>query len=125
MTEVNSSIFNITRKTLVAREVAVADSVFKRLRGWMFRSAPAREKGLWISPCSGIHSYFVRFDFDALFVDKNLKVMYLIESMKPWRISKLIGGNHAVLELPEGAIRLSQTQVGDQLAWGEDSGFRR
>lgn len=112
-------ILNTTRGTCVARHVEVAGTYFKRGVGLMFRSALAPEHGMWIEPCAWIHSGFMRFPFDALFVDKNRKVIFLIKSMKPWRISPWVKGGDAVLELPAGAIALSQTEVGDQLAWDE------
>jgi uncharacterized membrane protein (UPF0127 family) len=112
-------IINTSRQTLVAREVESADSYFKRLKGLMFRAELPPQHGLWIVPCFDIHSCFMRFRFDAIFVDKTLKVLHTIESMKPWRVSKLVRGGHAVLELPAGTIADTQTQVGDQLAWQE------
>lgn len=113
------SILNVTRQTCLARHIERADNYFKRLKGLMFRSALPPEHGLWIVPCADIHSCFMRFPFDAVFVDKHLNVLYLMESMKPWRISKIVKGGRAVLELPAGTIVQSGTEVGDQLAWGE------
>ena len=111
------AMMNLSRQTCVARHVDVADNYFKRLKGLMFSASLPADHGLWIVPCADIHSCFMRFRFDALFVDKDLKVLHFQESMKPWRISKFVKGGHGVLELPDGAIALSQTQIGDQLAW--------
>jgi hypothetical protein len=113
-------ILNTTRGTCVARHVEVADAYFKRAAGLMFRSVLPPEHALWIVPCAGIHSCFMRFPFDALFVDKNMKVLAIIKSMRPWRISRWVKGGHAVLELPAGSIALSQTEASDQLAWEEE-----
>ena len=112
-------ILNITRQTCLARRVERADNYFKRLKGLMFRASLPPEHGLWIVPCADIHSCFMRFPFDAVFVDKHLNVLHRVESMKPWRISKIVKGGHAVLELPAGTIAQSRTEIGDQLAWGE------
>jgi uncharacterized membrane protein (UPF0127 family) len=110
-------VLNTTRQTLIALEVEMADSYFKRLKGLMFRAGLPPYHGLWIVPCFDIHSCFMRFHFDAIFLDKNLKVLYLKESMKPWRFTKIVKGGHIVLELPAGTIASTKTHVGDQLAW--------
>lgn len=104
---------NVTRESIVAENVRVADNYFTRLMGLMGKPGLPAGHGLWIKPCSDIHSCFMRFEFDAIFVDKQHKVLHLVERMKPWRISKFVRGGHAVLELPAGAVAESGTQIGD------------
>jgi uncharacterized protein len=106
---------NITRQTVIATEVRMADNYFKRLQGLMGKPGLPAQAGLWIVPCNDIHSCFMRFEFDAIFVDKQNTVLYLVERMKPWRISKMVKGGHAVLELPAGTIEATGTQVGDKI----------
>jgi uncharacterized protein len=117
----HSAILNETRQTCVAAQVNKADNYFSRLLGLMFRAQLPEDQGLWIEPCADIHSCFMRFRFDAIFVDKQGKVLHLIEAMKPWRISRFVKGSRAVLELPAGAIAQSNTVIGDTLVWGEAS----
>lgn len=114
-------VINTTRGTLVAVELEIADSYFKRLKGLMGRPGLSPQHGLWIVPCSDIHSCFMRFEFDAVFVDKTNQVLHLVESMKPWRISKFVRGGHAVLELPAGTIAKTGTAVGDRLEIREEA----
>jgi len=104
--------FNATRQSVVATDVRIADNYFTRLMGLMGRPGLPAGHGLWILPCSDIHSCFMRFEFDAIFVDKQHKVVHLVERMKPWRLSFAKGGR-AVLELPAGAVAESGTQLGD------------
>lgn len=106
---------NVTRQTQVAAEVDVADNYFKRLLGLMGKPGLPPQRGLWIVPCKDIHSCFMRFEFDALFVDKANRVVHMEQRMKPWRISKFVKASHAVLELPPGTIEATGTQIGDQL----------
>jgi uncharacterized membrane protein (UPF0127 family) len=56
----------------------------------------------------------MRFVFDAIFLDKNLKVVHLVREMKPWRISKMVFSAQSVLELPAGLIFQTATALGDQ-----------
>ena len=106
---------NQTRHTIIAETVEIADSYWKRLTGLMGRPNLPPGQGLWIVPCNDIHSCFMRFEFDALFLDKDHRVLFMIERMKPWRISKIVRGGKVVLELPAGTIATSNTEVGDQL----------
>ncbi len=105
--------FNATRQSVVAAKVYMANHFFSRLMGLMGKPGLPPDQGLWIVPCADIHSCFMRFEFDAIFVDKQHKVLHLVERMKPWRISKLVRGGHAVLELPAGAVAASGTEIGD------------
>jgi hypothetical protein len=70
--------------------------------------------GMWIKPCNSIHSIGMRFNFDAIFLDKNLRVVHLVHEMKPWRVSKMVFPAHSVLELPAGMIFQTATELGDQ-----------
>jgi hypothetical protein len=108
-------VVNVTRQTLVALEVKMADNPLTRLSGLMGKRGLSPSHGLWIVPCNNIHSCFMRFEFDAIFVDKNNTVLHLVEYMKPWGISKMVRGGRAVLELPGGTIASTGTEVGDQL----------
>ncbi len=54
----------------------------------------------------------MRFTFDALFLDREGRVLHRIEHMRPGRISKMVWGAKSVLELPAGKIAQSQTQNG-------------
>lgn len=112
----NHQVLNQTRQTVVADTVQMATSFLTRLVGLMGRPDLPKGHGLWIMPCNDIHSCFMRFEFDALFLDKSHQVLYIVERMKPWRISKIVRGGKTVLELPAGTIAASKTQIGDQLA---------
>ena len=106
---------NVTRQAVVASNVKMADNYFKRLKGLMGQPVIPEGFGLWIVPCNDIHSCFMRVEFDAVFLDKENRVLHLMERMKPWRVSKFVKGGRAVLELPAGVIAATGTQVGDQL----------
>lgn len=82
---------------------------------------PAGE-GLYIEPCNSIHSLFMRFPFDAVFVDKRWRVVHLIHEMKAFRVSPVVWKAHGVVELPAGTARRTDTMVGDQLELVADAG---
>lgn len=106
---------NLTRDTLIANQVKKADTYFSRLLGLLPKRNLEPGEGLWIVPCRDIHSIGMRFAFDAIFMDADLKVVYLIERMPGFRVSPFIRQACSVLELDAGMIAKTNTQVGDQL----------
>lgn len=105
---------NLTRGVRLADHARIADSYHTRLVGLLRDTHLEPGDGLWIVPCNSIHSIGMKFVFDAVFLDKDQRVVHLISEMKPWRISKLAFAAHSVLELPPGVIAQTGTQLGDQ-----------
>jgi uncharacterized membrane protein (UPF0127 family) len=110
---------NVTRDVRLTECGHIADSFFTRLVGLLRHRTLEYGDGLWIKPCNSIHSIGMHFVFDAIFLDKNLKVVHLMREMKPWRISKMVFSAHSVLELPAGLISQTSTEVGDQFEMRE------
>ena len=105
---------NVTRGVTLAARARVADTLLTRVVGLLRDQGLEEGDGLWISPCNSIHSIAMKFVFDAVFLDRELKVVHLMEEMKLWRISPIKFAAHSVLELPAGMIAQSGTVVGDQ-----------
>jgi len=107
-------LVNATKKTVVSDHCRFADSVLKRMVGLLDRRALAQGEGLLLDRCYGIHTFFMRFSIDVLFLDKELRVMRAVPALPPFRTSVV---KHAVyvLELPAGSIERSQTAAGDQI----------
>ena len=105
---------NVTREVRLTECGRVADTFFTRLVGLLGDATLEYGDGMWIKPCNSIHSIGMRFNFDAIFLDKNLRVVHLVQEMKPWRISKMVLSAHSVLELPAGLISQTATELGDQ-----------
>lgn len=95
-------VFNKTRNLAVSGEAARADTFTTRLFGLIPRESLGAEEGLWLEPCAMIHMCFMRFAIDAVFLDRDLKVLRLLENMQPWSFSPWVGGARGVLELPAG-----------------------
>lgn len=110
------SVLDVTRGTEVAARVELANSLVTRGRGLLGRKELPAGCGLLIVPCNSVHSFFMQFRFDALFLDREYRVLHIIAAMKPWRVSRIVRGAHAVLELPAGTARAAGVEAGDQLA---------
>jgi uncharacterized protein len=112
--------WNETRGSRLVEHGRVAKTMWSRGRGLLgTRSLPAGD-GLLIESCQSIHSFWMQYPFDAIFLDRRGKVVHLVNEMKPNRMSRHLFSAHSVLELPAGVIRATGTQVGDQLRWETD-----
>lgn len=106
---------NVSRNRILAVEVAVADTFYRSLLGLMGRKRLPEGHGLWIPHCQSVHTFWMRFPIDVLFLSRDKKVVHTVQNMGPFRISRHCSQAKSVLELPVSSIRLSHTQVGDQL----------
>src|SRR5215210_4517931 len=92
------------REAVVCDRCAVADRPLARLRGLMGRRELPRGEGLLLKPAPSIHTWFMRFPIDAVFLDGDLRVLGVAAGLRPWRIAGRRGAR-AVLELPDGEAR--------------------
>ena len=105
---------NLTRDVVLADAAEVADTSAKRRTGLLKYTSLAPGDGLWIVPCESVHSFFMKFTIDVLYLDRQHRVKKIRPEMVPWRASACLTA-HSVLELPAGSITRSGTQKGDQL----------
>lgn len=108
-------VVNRTRDTVVAQDVRLADSVWSRFWGLMGRKALPADAGLLLRPSSSIHTAFMRFPIDVIFLDRDLRVVKVVPEMKPFRAAIAFGGAHSALELNAGVAASAQVRAGDQL----------
>lgn len=97
----------------------LADSFLTRLRGLLGRRELPPDEGLLINPCSSIHTWFMRFPIDVVFLDRDLRVVRLAADVRPWRL-RWGRGARQVLELAAGEAAERRIEVGDRLTL-EDS----
>jgi uncharacterized membrane protein (UPF0127 family) len=113
---------NLTRNTVLASCMEVADSSAKRNKGLLGRKSLSAGGGLWILPCQAVHTFGMRFPIDLVYLDRKNRIRKLVSAAPPWRLSGCLRA-HSVLELPSGTIRGSETQDGDTLEISEASPF--
>lgn len=102
---------------MLAENARIAADFFSRLKGLLgTQSLPAGE-GLLIEPCSGIHMFGMKYAIDALFLDKQLRVVGVVHSIAPGSLSKTYKGAHSCLELPAGVLKETGTCEGDQIVF--------
>ena len=112
--EVQLQAVNITRGTILATQLDVADTAKTRNRGLLGRDRLLPGEGLWIVPCQAIHMFFMRFPIDLVYIDSRKRVRKVRSKVAPWRISVCLSA-HSVLELPAGVVRETMTGRGDTI----------
>jgi uncharacterized protein len=113
-----TKVINASRTRVLGESVREARSLFSRVKGLLGADTLSPGDGLWICPCKGIHSFGMRFDFDALFLGPDLKVLGKYERFHRNRISRVFWNARGVLELPSGTIERTGTEVGDEIVFG-------
>ncbi|MFZ5352195.1 MAG: DUF192 domain-containing protein [Bacillota bacterium] len=108
-------LYNLSNDRIVAEHISIADSFFKRFKGLMGRKNMAKSEGLMLMSCNSIHTFFMRFPIDVVFLDMDYVVISIKECIKPWRLVNIVKKAYIVVELPEGAIEHKNISVGDRL----------
>jgi uncharacterized membrane protein (UPF0127 family) len=112
---------NVTRDTVLATHVGVADGLWGKFMGLMGRPSLDADAGLWLPDSNGIHMMFMRFPIDAIFVGRRdaggtCRVVSVHRDLRAWvGLVPLVRAAHGVLELPVRTIDRTATQVGDSL----------
>lgn len=108
-------IDNLTRGKTIVSAGRVADTFWTSLRGLIGHQPLQPGEGLLLVPSNSIHTHFMSFAIDVLYVDREQRVVAMDRQMVPWRFGRIHRGARMVVELPAGAIAASGTEVGDQL----------
>lgn len=109
-------VYNSTQNNLIADEVKVADNFITRTFGLIPKKNILENEGLIINPCCSIHTFFMKFPIDVVFVDKNNLVVALYGNVRPWRILPIHLNSFYVIELASGTILDKNIQKGDIMA---------
>ena len=111
-------LYLVKNQQLLAEDVIEARSFFARGRGLLGRRSLSNKATMWIDPCNNIHTWFMQFPIDVVFVDKNLCVQAILREVKPFRIVWPIWRARSVFEFSGGALNSFDIQIGDQLNVG-------
>ena len=113
---------NVTRGQTLATRVTVADRPAARLRGLIGRPPLGPGEGLLIEPCSGIHTFFMGFAIDVVFLDAAGAVVAALGPVRPWRLTRIYPTATAALELPPGTVAATGTTEGDRIEFAAAEG---
>jgi uncharacterized membrane protein (UPF0127 family) len=117
------ALVNQRTDTALARHVEVAVTRRARRKGLLGRDGFGSSCALILAPCAAIHTMFMRFDIDAVFVDDDGRAVKVVRKLAPWRIAADATA-HAVVEMPAGSLDELDVAVGDRLYLLAPSGDR-
>ena len=106
---------NQTRNAVLGEAVDVADTSAKRRVGLLKHERLDPGDGLWIVPCESVHTFFMKFPIDLVYLDKKRKVRKVRSAVPAWRLSACLTA-HSILELPAGTAAQTGTVAGDELS---------
>jgi uncharacterized protein len=98
----------------VCETCLVADRPFGRMKGLLGRRSLASGEGLLLRPASSVHTFFMRFPIDFVFLDPEGAVVGIASELRPWRAAGRRGAR-AVLELPAGECERRGLRTGQRL----------
>lgn len=108
-------IINQSKNTILADNAVIASTPLARMRGLLGRKVFAAGEAIVLKPCNSIHTFFMAFAIDVLFLGKDNKVKKIISVMKPFCISGIYFSADFAIELPAGTIKSSLTSQGDSI----------
>ncbi len=108
-------IINVSKKMVIAEQGRLAASSGQRMKGLLGRDSLAANEALILKPCSSIHTFFMHFSIDVLFLNKNMKIIKAIQNMPPSRFSPVVWASLMAIELPAGKISQTNTETGDMV----------
>lgn len=102
---------------LILSQVLLANSFWSRLKGLLGRKHLAPEEGLLIQPCNSVHTLGMSFSIGVLFLDAEQRILHLIPSLPPGRLSPVVRGSRQVLELHPQTLHQAALHKGQQLCF--------
>ena len=107
------NIYNSSNNNLIAADVKVAQNFITRSIGLLSKTSLSANEGLIIKPCCSVHTFFMRFDIDVLFVNRKNQIVAVHENVKPYRILPIHPTSFYVIELAAGSASAKNIIKGD------------
>ncbi|TVT27364.1 DUF192 domain-containing protein [Salinicoccus cyprini] len=110
-------LINSTTDTVLANDLRQAHSFWSRFKGLMFKCSMPSDSALHLYPCRSIHTFFMKFNIDVIYLDEENKVVGIETNLIPGKIGWRYKDARSVIELPAG--KLYGVSTGDTLAFAE------
>lgn len=106
-------VINQTKSIILAGNVIMANSFLTRLKGLLVTPYLPAGWCLVLKPCRSVHTMFMRFNIDIIFVDRHNTIVSAINNMSPFRFSSYIHNSYLTIEFPAGTLKSTCTTPGD------------
>jgi uncharacterized protein len=108
-------LVNLSNGEILANKLKTAYRFFQRLKGLMFTSELPIGEAVHLQPCQSVHTFFMKYDIDVIYLDKEMKIVEMTHAMKPSKVGSIVKNAYSVIELPAGSISKTDTKVGHVL----------
>lgn len=108
-------IINSHKAEMIVDQLEKVTSIYKRGKGLLGRERLDDSQALWISPCNNIHTFFMKFSIDCIFLDKKMVIQKTKSNIKPYRVAGPFWKSYSVIEFQAGTIEKYKLSIGDQL----------
>ncbi len=115
-TDTDLQLVNKTTGAVVVTDLAVAANLWQRTAGLLAMPPLRAGEGLLLKPCAGVHTWFMRYPIDLIFLDKHGKVLRTVENLQPFRIAGPLLRARTVVEMAPGTLRHVSVKPGDILS---------
>ncbi len=112
----DSMLINTTSNVVLAQRVEVADHFLSRLKGLMLKDKIDKDYALILAPCSSIHTFFMKFNIDVLFVDQEKTVLSIYSNLGRGQVIKPLKNCQYVIEMRAQNIH-KKVQIRDKINW--------
>lgn len=115
------AIFNLNTGRILAWDVREARSFGKRLNGLMFTSRFPSGCALHLTPCHSIHTFFMKFPIDVVYLDMKREIVGIEHRLPPGTMGKRFKHAVSVIELPAGVVEQTETKVGQAVSFQKNA----
>jgi len=107
-------VYNKTKKKVLAEDLMVANTFYSRLKGLLGEKRLSEGKALWIKDCPSVHTFFMNFNIDVIFLNDKMQVTRVVKDLPPWRCTKFFQfKNKSCIELS------SSNKISDLVSTGD------
>jgi uncharacterized membrane protein (UPF0127 family) len=110
------TLYNRKDNQVIVPKVLITENWHERARGLLGRRRLAADEGMLISPCNSIHTFFMSYAIDVIYLDKEMTILKICSTLSPWRLSGCAKAS-MVLELPAQTAFKNDFQKGMCLSW--------
>lgn len=111
---------NVNSDQVVLERLTVCDTCFSRLRGLLGRNGLGDDEGVFLSKVSSVHTLFMRFPIDIVFLDNKNRIVKIVECVKPYHLAFGSLRTSGTLEMACGKIRRDRFLIGDRIVFMEN-----
>jgi uncharacterized membrane protein (UPF0127 family) len=111
----NLKIVNKTKEEVLFSNAYQAKSFIQRFKGLMFKEIISRNEAIMFFNTSSIHTFFMRFPIDVIFLNKKMKIVKIFKCLKPWRVCFCLP-SYCAIECLGGMADLKGLKIEDQIS---------